>query len=226
MKKSETAGELTNLFPEKANGKLAHAILEKINAFVCIIDVSRLKPVWINKFITQRLGYTLKELTNLTPDEFLSFFQPCIQQAIVESVGHMKTYTEQDKHSVLMVRSKDNRWIWVLAKIAAFENSSGMDHQYLLVTATEIDIVHLNAHLNKLSEVINGPHQSEPTKSLTDREKKILKLIVNGSTDKEIALSLSISIHTAKTHRKKIIHKLCLKNSRMLIRYAIENGLD
>jgi len=96
----------------------------------------------------------------------------------------------------------------------------------LLVTATEIDIVHLNGYLKKLSEVINGNPQSEATGSLTDREKKILKLIVNGNTDKEIAVALNISIHTAKTHRKKIIHKLCLKNSRTLIRYAIEHGLD
>ena len=225
MKKSETAEELNRLFPEKVNGELEHAILDKINAFVCIIDVSQLKPVWVNKFITQKLGYTLKELTSLTSDEFLSFFQPRIQQTIVESLRHLNIFAEPDKHSVLMIRTKDNHWIGVLAKITAFENDSNKDLQYLLVTATEIDIIHLNWHLKKLTEVINGNPQSEATRSLTDREKNILKLIVNGNTDKKISESLSISIHTAKTHRKRIIHKLCLKNSPTLIKYAIEHGL-
>jgi len=71
---------------------------------------------WVNKYITQKLGYTLKELTNLTSDEFLSFFQPCIQETIVESVRHLNAIVEPDKHTVLMVRTKDNSWIWVLAK--------------------------------------------------------------------------------------------------------------
>lgn len=226
MKKSETAEEFDSLFPVKANGELEHAILDKINAFVCIIDVLHVKPVWVNRFITHKLGYSFKELTSLTSVEFLSFFQPCMQQTIVESLRHLNTFAEPDKHSVIMVRTKDNRWIWVLAKITAFENSVNKDLKYLLATATEIDIVHLNKHLKKLSEAINGNPQSEAAKSLTDREKRILKLIVNGNTDKEIAAALTISIHTAKTHRKKIIHKLCLKNSRTLIRYAIENGLD
>jgi DNA-binding CsgD family transcriptional regulator len=60
---------------------------------------------------------------------------------------------------------------------------------------------------------------------LTEREIEIVKLIANGNTDNEIGKKLSISGKTASTHRKNILRKLELKNTAMLIRYAVENRL-
>lgn len=216
---------LSALLQGKINGNLASAILDKIDAFVCIVDLPHLKLVWVNKYISRRLGYSFEELTNLTSDEVLSFFQPCFQVSIVETVKHLNTKPEHDKQAVLKVRTKDNHWIWVLASSTVYEHNPDGSFQYLLALATEIDVTRLNGHLNKLTEIVTGSLHSDNSKLLSDREKRIIKLIVNGQTDKEIAVSLSISIHTAKTHRKKIIHKLCLKNSRSLIKFAMENGL-
>ncbi|MGZ2369301.1 response regulator transcription factor [Ancylomarina sp. YFZ004] len=52
--------------------------------------------------------------------------------------------------------------------------------------------------------------------SLSKREKEILKLVVQGYTDKEVACELNISSHTAITHRKNIINKLKVKNTASL----------
>ena len=43
---------------------------------------------------------------------------------------------------------------------------------------------------------------------LTTREQEVVQLLVAGQTNKEIAESLTISIHTAKAHISSIIHKL------------------
>ncbi len=43
---------------------------------------------------------------------------------------------------------------------------------------------------------------------LTSREKEIAKLILNGLTNKEIAIALEISINTIKVHTKHIYEKL------------------
>jgi DNA-binding CsgD family transcriptional regulator len=51
---------------------------------------------------------------------------------------------------------------------------------------------------------------------ISEREKQILKLIVKGNTDKEIAKLLDISFYTVETHRKNIIHKLSVKNTASL----------
>lgn len=60
---------------------------------------------------------------------------------------------------------------------------------------------------------------------LTKREIEILKLIASGYSNQEIANMLFISYNTVDTHRKNIMHKLAIKNTAGLVRYAIEKGL-
>ena len=60
---------------------------------------------------------------------------------------------------------------------------------------------------------------------LTKREIEILKLIASGYSNQEIANILDISYNTVDTHRKNIMHKLSIKNTAGLVRYAIEKGL-
>jgi len=60
---------------------------------------------------------------------------------------------------------------------------------------------------------------------LTKREKEILQLITEGLTNVQIAEKLFISIDTVDTHRKNLYSKLNVKNTVMLMRYAIENNL-
>lgn len=60
---------------------------------------------------------------------------------------------------------------------------------------------------------------------LTKREIEILKHIAEGKSNQEIANHLYISYNTVDTHRKNIMHKLSIKNTAGLVRYAIEKGL-
>ena len=61
---------------------------------------------------------------------------------------------------------------------------------------------------------------------LTEREIEIIKLIKNGSTNKEIAETLFLSPRTVETHRARILKKLGLKNSLSLVKYINESFLD
>ena len=60
---------------------------------------------------------------------------------------------------------------------------------------------------------------------LTNREIEIVQLIADGNTDREIGEKLSISGKTVSTHRKNILRKLDMKNTAMLIRYAMSQKL-
>lgn len=60
---------------------------------------------------------------------------------------------------------------------------------------------------------------------LTKREIEVLRLICNGHTDREIADLLDITYHTADSHRKNMLKKLRLKNTALLVRFAVENCL-
>lgn len=60
---------------------------------------------------------------------------------------------------------------------------------------------------------------------LTKREHEVLKLIADGFTNPEIADKLFLSLSTVDTHRKSLMRKLQIKNTALLIRYALENKL-
>jgi len=56
----------------------------------------------------------------------------------------------------------------------------------------------------RLMQEVQSPHQV----CLTDRERDVLREIVVGRTDKEIARSLAIALSTVKTHVRSILDKL------------------
>lgn len=60
---------------------------------------------------------------------------------------------------------------------------------------------------------------------LSRREMQILQLIIEGSTDKDIALKLGISYNTVRTHHQNILSKTKQHNIRSLIYYAKVNRL-
>ncbi len=61
--------------------------------------------------------------------------------------------------------------------------------------------------------------------SLTKREKEVLLKISEGFTNPQISEMLFISIDTVDSHRKNLHSKLNVKNTAMLIKFAIENNL-
>lgn len=64
-----------------------------------------------------------------------------------------------------------------------------------------------------------------PTGNLTPREREVVQLVANGSSSKDIARSLILSVKTVETHRATIMRKLHLASVADLVRYAIRRGL-
>lgn len=60
---------------------------------------------------------------------------------------------------------------------------------------------------------------------LTPRETDVLKQLVQGLSNKEIADQLNISIHTVVSHRKNIVQKTGIKSQSGLTIYAISNNI-
>lgn len=60
---------------------------------------------------------------------------------------------------------------------------------------------------------------------LSKREFEILRYIAKGKTNKEIADTLHLSVHTVETHRKHIHTKLNVSSSSELIKKALDMGL-
>jgi DNA-binding NarL/FixJ family response regulator len=65
--------------------------------------------------------------------------------------------------------------------------------------------------------------QAEP---LTPREIEVLKLVVKGYTNSQIADQLHVSVRTVEFHRANLTGKLNLHSRVELMRYASERGLE
>ncbi|HKK24477.1 MAG TPA: response regulator transcription factor [Gracilimonas sp.] len=60
---------------------------------------------------------------------------------------------------------------------------------------------------------------------ITDREREVLKLIVNEFTNQEIADKLFVSVRTIDAHRRNLLQKTGAKNTAGLVKYALKNKL-
>lgn len=70
-----------------------------------------------------------------------------------------------------------------------------------------------------------GSSDSTSLDGLTEREQEILKFVVDGATNDEIAAQLVISPKTVARHRENILQKLNLHSRSELVRYAIRKGI-
>jgi DNA-binding NarL/FixJ family response regulator len=66
--------------------------------------------------------------------------------------------------------------------------------------------------------------QTEAAQQLTQRQREILQLLVEGNSAKEIANLLNISPRTVEFHKYNMMSKLKLKSVSALIQYAIKHG--
>ncbi len=73
-----------------------------------------------------------------------------------------------------------------------------------------------------VEHAINGPNHSAIIESvrMTKREKQVIELIADGSTNKEIAQRLHLSTYTVKSHVHNILEKLALNTRVQIAKHA------
>lgn len=107
------------------------------------------------------------------------------------------------------------------------------------LTSTDLlEILKTHRYIIESDEVVNNNFYSNPAEHLSqirierekihllsNREIKILKLIVNGLSSKKISEELNISHRTVDTHRLSIMKKLDLNSVVDLVKFSLRNGL-
>ena len=95
---------------------------------------------------------------------------------------------------------------------------------YLLVPA--VADLEKRMHSGRTSIAVPATSEKEPDpETLSAREKEIIACVVKGMTNKEIADTLYLSVHTVITHRRNIARKLQIHSPAGLTIYAIINKL-
>lgn len=76
-----------------------------------------------------------------------------------------------------------------------------------------------------IAKSISRPDHAHAPEELTERQRQVLRLLVEGSTMKEIALILRVSIKTVEAHRAQIMDRLKIHDVPGLVRYAMRTGI-
>jgi DNA-binding NarL/FixJ family response regulator len=102
------------------------------------------------------------------------------------------------------------------------------DATVLPVDAAGEDVVAALAAPPRLTEpaaTSKHPNSVALLRSLTSRERLILKLLAEGSSLKEMAGRLDVSQHTVRTHMQNLYAKLGAHSRLDVVRFAAEHGL-
>ena len=75
------------------------------------------------------------------------------------------------------------------------------------------------------SEIMSSNASVDNKAKLTERENEVLKLLVQGKSNTQIAQELIVSVHTAKAHVCSILQKLCVDDRVQAAVKAIKEGI-
>lgn len=156
------------------------------------------------------LDYSLPELNGLDLSHQLKRAYPRLEILI---------YTMHDQEEVIIEVLR--------AGVRGFVLKS--DTERHLIAALDALSIHRPYFSGAVSETLLEKFlESKPrpsASSLTHREREIVQLIAEGRINKEIAQLLNISVKTVETHRASAMHKLRLRTTADLVRYAIRNSI-
>jgi DNA-binding NarL/FixJ family response regulator len=102
--------------------------------------------------------------------------------------------------------------------------TGALDEQSLVacIGAGADDIV-LKSNMGRLPAVVRGALDRRTTlHTLSPRQLEVLLLVVQGSTTREIADKLGLSLKTAETHRITMMKRLGIHDVAGLVRYAVK----
>jgi DNA-binding NarL/FixJ family response regulator len=156
------------------------------------------------------LDYSLPELNGLDLAHLLKRSFPRMEILL---------YTMHDREEIIMDVLR--------AGVRGFVLKS--DTEPHLIAALDALSVHRPYFSNAISETLLEKFlETKPqpcASSLTHREREVVQQIAEGRINKEIARILNISVKTVETHRASAMHKLKLRTTADLVRYAIRNNI-
>lgn len=102
---------------------------------------------------------------------------------------------------------------------------------YILKSALDLDLAPAIRRI-AAGETVFDPQVEQPSalkgersSGLTQRELEVLQMIVDGKSNKEIAVDLDLSANTVAVHRANIMNALGIHKTAELVVYAIRSGL-
>lgn len=120
-------------------------------------------------------------------------------------------------------RTKRTHLVLLTREAKQPESVEGVEESSVVCSSCSLKSIY--AQLQAVLEEYLRQQESADDRALSPRELDVLKEVALGSTNKEIAERLNISMNTVMSHRKNITAKLNIKTVSGLTFYALVNGI-
>lgn len=187
-----------------------------------------IRNIWGNNMFYHNLNYSSQELEDIDIRFIDEFIHPEDRIIVYDTLDSLKKYIFNTIFfGILRIKTKDESYNWF--HIITWKLKEDKDSPNILTLGLGFKLSKSIFSENQIFDFAKQLIQHKSTielKSITKREKQVLKFIAKGLTNYEIGKTLNISNKTAETHRKNIQRKLNLHNTAALVNYATENGLN
>jgi len=210
-----------------------------------IIDFSQRKMDFVHPNVKSILGimpeaFTLEYLIDIVHEEdlkYMSTYEDMVIKFMTEKITP-EDYFNYKMSYKLRARHVDGTYKYILHQ--AITLTTDRDNRVLQVLGIHCDIGHISTTLEREVSFIgingrpsflgisvdkNIENLTTSQTLFTKREIEIIQNVSEGSSTKEIAKNLHISIGTVQTHRKNILKKSNRKNMAEVITMAVKKGL-
>jgi len=169
----------------------------------------------------------LAEIENLQPDiVIMDAFRP--GSGGVNDINLLREKSPEVKVLILTDSNKDVDFLNAIKAGAKGYLSKSLEPIQLTDSARLVAVGGAVVYSSTGVRLFGGPHAQQDKNKfncLSGREKEILTLVARGSNNKEIAVLTYVSETTVKSHLKRILEKLNVKNRAQAVAIAMEQGL-
>jgi len=189
-------GEGFKVVAEAGDGEAALALVQKLRPNLAILDIDMPKSSGL------QVAAEIKRLKLNTKVIFLSFHKDeQMVRAALDAGGN----------GYLL---KDSAMQEIVAAVQTV-----MSGQVYVSSAIALQLL-------QGGDASNRGNENSLTRSLTPSERRILMLIADGLSSKEIGATLSVHYRTIENHRTNICRKLGIEGANALLRFAVQHKGD
>lgn len=195
----------------------------------CVVIIHNIQNGFHVEFMSKRgsdlLGITREEVMSLGDEYYARYFNPEESKEQNEKVYQLLLSGDSEQIVSIFQQVKlrsSQSWTWFMTTVKIFMFDEENKPLLTITTAFPIDPEHqITTKVARLLEENNFLRRNhQHFLKLTRREQEVLRLMAYGHGSQEIADQLFISLNTVKTHRKKILQKLEIRNAFEVNEYA------
>lgn len=192
--------------------------MNKKNIHIVIVENSQLISEGLISILSKD-----DSLGNLQVVESISEFQQINLRINANLVLINAALIQNQLKEFQLLKKEFEQTLWVGVVYSFYEQNLLSEFDEIITINEKSDKL-----LNKIENLLNThtkKNSQTQQEALSDREIDVLKLLVGGKANKEIADLLNISIHTVISHRKNISQKTGIKSVAGLTIYAVVNNI-